>query len=149
MKNNKLRMGMVGGGLTGFIGAIHLRAAIMENKAELVCGCFSSNPRVSKESGRFYNLPDDRIYDTYQEMFEKEMALPEDERMEFVVIVTPNKYHFEPALMALERGMHVVLDKPLTFSLEEAITLEKKVKETGLVLALTHTYRSEERRVGK
>lgn len=140
MKNKKLRMGMVGGGLTGFIGAIHLRAAIMENKAELVCGCFSSRPEVSKESGRFYGLPDERIYDTYHEMFEKEMALPADERMEFVVIVTPNKWHFEPAMMALERGMHVVLDKPMTFSLEEAKALEQKVKDTGLELALTHVY---------
>ncbi len=133
-------MGMVGGGTTGFIGAIHLRAAIMENMAELVCGCFSSNPEVSRESGQHYGLPDDRIYSTYQEMFEKEMVLPETERMEFVVIVTPNKLHFEPAMMALERGIHVVLDKPITFSLEEAKALQQKVEETGLVLALTHVY---------
>lgn len=131
---------MVGGGTTGFIGAIHLRAAIMENMTELVCGCFSSRPEVSRESGRHYGLPDERIYDTYQEMFEKEMALPEEERMDFVVIVTPNKHHFEPAMMALERGIHVVLDKPITFSLEEAKALQQKVEETGLVLALTHVY---------
>ena len=131
---------MVGGGITGFIGAIHLRAALMENMVELVCGCFSSNPETSKESGRAYYLPDNRIYATYQEMFEKEMDLPEDERMDFVAIVTPNKYHFEPAMMALERGIHVVLDKPMTFSLEEARALQIKVEETGLVLALTHVY---------
>jgi len=76
-------MGMVGGGITGFIGAIHLRAALMENMIELVCGCFSSKPEVSKESGRAYFLPDNRIYNTYQEMFEKEMNLPENERMDF------------------------------------------------------------------
>lgn len=140
MKRKKLKMGMVGGGTTGFIGAIHLRAAIMENMTELVCGCFSSRPEVSRESGRHYGLPDERIYDTYQEMFEKEMALPEEERMDFVVIVTPNKYHFEPAMMALERGIHVVLDKPITFSLEEAKALQQKVEETGLALALTHVY---------
>lgn len=140
MKRKKLKMGMVGGGTTGFIGAIHLRAAIMENMTELVCGCFSSRPEVSRESGRHYGLPDERIYDTYQEMFEKEMALPEEERMDFVVIVTPNKHHFEPAMMALERGIHVVLDKPITFSLEEAKALQQKVEETGLVLALTHVY---------
>ena len=131
---------MVGGGITGFIGAIHLRAALMENMVELVCGCFSSNPEVSKESGRFYFVPENRIYSTYQEMFEKEMELSEDERMDFVVIVTPNKYHFEPAMMALESGIHVVLDKPMTFSLEEAKALQKKVEETGLTLALTHVY---------
>lgn len=131
---------MVGGGITGFIGAIHLRAALMENKVELVCGCFSADPEVSRESGRFYCLAEERIYGTYQEMFEKEMTLPEEERMDFVGIVTPNKYHFEPAMMALERGIHVVLDKPMTFSLEEAKALQKKVEKTGLVLALTHVY---------
>lgn len=140
MKNNRLRMGMVGGGLNGFIGAIHLRAALMENMIELVCGCFSSNPERSLSSGRAYSLPDDRIYGSYQEMFEREMELPEEERMNFVCIVTPNKQHFEPAMMALERGMHVVLDKPLTFSLDEALQLQKKVEETALVLALTHVY---------
>lgn len=140
MKNRKLRMGMVGGGKTGFIGAIHLRAALMENMIELVCGCFSSDPERSLSSGRAYFLPDDRIYGSYQEMFDREMELTEEERMNFVVIVTPNKQHFEPAMMALERGIHVVLDKPMTFSLEEALKLQQKVEETGLVLALTHVY---------
>ena len=140
MKNRKLKMGMVGGGNTGFIGAIHRRAALMENMVELVCGCFSSDPERSKSSGLSYFLPENRIYSTYQEMFEKEMQLPEEERMDFVSIVTPNKYHFDPAMMALERGMHVVIDKPITFSLEEAKKLEAKVNETGLVLALTHVY---------
>ena len=140
MKNRKLRMGMVGGGKTGFIGAIHLRAALMENMIELVCGCFSSDPERSLSSGRAYFLPDNRIYGSYQEMFDREMELPEEERMNFVVIVTPNKQHFEPAMMALERGIHVVLDKPMTFSLEEALKLQQKVEETGLVLALTHVY---------
>src|SRR5690554_1626103 len=99
MKRKKLKMGMVGGGSTGFIGAIHLRAAVRENVTELVCGCFSSKPEVSLASGRYYGLPDNRIYTTYQEMYEKEIALPEAERMDFVVIVTPNKLHFEPAMM--------------------------------------------------
>ena len=140
MKQRKLKMGIIGGGITGFIGAIHIRSAIMENMIDLVCGCFSSKPEVSIESGRRWNLPDNRIYNTYHEMFEKEMQLPEGERMDFVAIVTPNHLHFEPAMMALERGMHVVLDKPMTFSLEEAKLLKEKVEETGLVLALTHVY---------
>lgn len=140
MKNRKLRMGMVGGGEGAFIGAIHRCAAFMDNQIELVCGCFSSNPEKSKKSGLSYFLPEERIYGTYQEMFEHEMALPEGERMDFVSIVTPNHKHFEPAMMALERGFHVVLDKPMTFSLEEAKQLQKKVEETGLVLALTHVY---------
>ncbi|MBP3518040.1 MAG: Gfo/Idh/MocA family oxidoreductase [Parabacteroides sp.] len=140
MKNRKLRMGMVGGGSDAFIGAIHRRAAFMDNQIELVCGCFSVDPAISKSSGLSYFLPEDRIYSTYQEMFEHEMTLPEDERMDFVTIVTPNRWHFEPAMMALERGFHVVVDKPMTFSLEEAKQLQKKVEETGLVLALTHVY---------
>lgn len=140
MKNRKLRMGMVGGGSDAFIGAIHRLAAFMDNQIELVCGCFSVDPDISISSGRSYFLPDDRIYRTYQEMFEHEVTLPEGERMDFVTIVTPNRWHFEPAMMALERGFHVVVDKPMTFSLEEAKQLQQKVEETGLVLALTHTY---------
>ena len=123
-----------------FIGAIKLREAFMDNQIELVCGCFSVDPEISKSSGLSYFLPEDRIYSTYQEMFEHEMTLPEGERMDFVTIVTPNRWHFEPAMMALERGFHVVVDKPMTFSLEEAKQLQKKVEETGLVLALTHVY---------
>lgn len=133
-------MGMIGGGSDAFIGAIHRRAAFMDNYIELVCGCFSVNPEISRSSGREYFLPDNRIYNSYLEMFEKEMQLPVDERMDFVTIVTPNKWHFEPAMMALERGFHVVIDKPMTFSLEEALKLKEKVEETGLVLALTHVY---------
>ena len=140
MIQKKLKMGMVGGGSDAFIGAIHRNAAFMDNLIELVCGCFSVNPEISRSSGREYFLPDNRIYTTYQEMFEKEMLLPEEERMDFVTIVTPNKWHFEPAMMALERGFHVVIDKPMTFSLEEAKILQKKVEATGLVLALTHVY---------
>lgn len=131
---------MVGGGSDAFIGAIHRRAALMENHIELVCGCFSVNPEISKSSGLSYYLPEDRIYNTYQEMFEHEMTLPEGERLDFVTIVTPNRFHFEPAMMALDRGIHVVVDKPMTFSMEEAKLLQKKVEETGLVLALTHVY---------
>lgn len=133
-------MGMVGGGSDAFIGAIHRRAAFMDNQIELVCGCFSASPEISRSSGKEYFLPDNRIYDSYQEMFEKEMQLPEEERMDFVTIVTPNKWHFEPAMMALERGINVVLDKPMTFSLDEARKLKDKVEETGLTLALTHVY---------
>ena len=133
-------MGMVGGGSDAFIGAIHRRAAFMDNQIELVCGCFSVDPEISRSSGTSYYLPADRVYDNYHEMFEKEARLPADRRMDFVAIVTPNKWHFEPAMMALERGFHVVVDKPMTFSLEEAKLLREKVAETGLTLCLTHVY---------
>lgn len=138
--NRKLRMGMVGGGTDAFIGAIHRLAALMDNQIELVCGCFSVNPEISKSSGKLYFLPENRVYETYQEMFEKEAKLPEGERMDFVSIVTPNFVHFDPAIMALENGFHVVLDKPMTFTLEEALKLKQKIDETGLTFALTHTY---------
>ncbi len=138
--NRKLRMGMVGGGSDAFIGAIHRLAAFMDNQIELVCGCFSINPEISISSGKSYFLPDDRVYKTYTEMFEHEMSLPEGERMDFVTIVTPNFAHFGPAMMALDNGFNVVVDKPITFTLEEAKLLKAKVEETGLTLALTHTY---------
>ena len=138
--NRKLRMGMVGGGTDAFIGAVHRLAALMDNQIELVCGCFSVNPEISKSSGKLYFLPENRVYTTYQEMFEKEAQLPEGERMDFVSIVTPNFVHFDPAMMALDKGFNVVLDKPMTFTLEEAYKLKEKLEETGLTFALTHTY---------
>ena len=138
--NRKLRMGMVGGGSTAFIGAIHRLAALMDNQIELVCGCFSTNPEVSLSSGLSYYLPEDRIYKNYHEMFEHEASLPLGERMDFVTIVTPNSVHFEPAMLAMDNGFHVVLDKPITFTLEEAKIIKAKIAQTGLTLALTHTY---------
>lgn len=131
---------MVGGGKGAFIGAVHRIAALMDGHIEMVCGAFSSNPGVSLQSGREWYLPDNRIYGSYAEMFEKEAALPAGEKMDFVVIVTPNHLHFEPAMMALEKGFHVVLDKPITFTTAEAIQLKQKQEQTGLLLALTHTY---------
>ncbi len=131
---------MVGGGNDAFIGAVHRRAAFLDGQIALVCGCFSVNPEISQSSGKSYFLPEERIYNTYQEMFDKEAKLPEGERMDFVTIVTPNFLHFDPAMMALENGFNVVIDKPITFTLDEAIQLKSKLEETGLLLALTHTY---------
>lgn len=138
--DRKLRMGMIGGGNGAFIGAIHRAAALMDNQIELVCGCFSSRPDVSLASGREYFLSDDRIYASFREMIDREAALPEGVRMDFVSIVTPNFFHFEPAMAALDRGFDVVLDKPMTYSLDEAYRLREKIRETGRTLALTHTY---------
>ena len=136
----KIRMGMVGGGPGSFIGAVHRIAANLDGQIELVCGCFSARPEKSLETGRSLFLPDNRIYPTYQEMIEKESLLPEGERMDFVAITTPNHVHFGPAMMALEHGFHVALDKPMTYTLEEALRLRDKVRETGLLFMLTHTY---------
>lgn len=136
----KIRMGMVGGGPGSFIGAVHRMAANLDGQIELVCGCFSSSPAKSLETGRSLFLPEDRIYATYQEMMEREAALPEGERMDFVSIVTPNDMHFAPAMLALEKGFDVAMDKPMTYSLDEAKQLRDKVKESGRLLLLTHTY---------
>lgn len=138
--NRKLRMGMIGGGSDAFIGAIHRHAANLDGKIELVCGALSINKEIAISSGRSLFLAEDRIYSTYEEMLEKEAALPADKRMDFVTIVTPNFAHFAPAMMALDKGFNVVIEKPITLSLEEALELDKKVKETGLILCLTHTY---------
>lgn len=140
MKKRKLRMGMVGGGLDAFIGSVHRMAANLDGQVELVCGAFSIDPEISKQSGEALFINPDRVYATYQEMIEKESKLPEEERMDFVTIVTPNFVHFDPAKMALENGFNVVIEKPMTFDLPEAIALQKLVEETGLTLALTHTY---------
>jgi len=138
--NRKLRMGMVGGGKDAFIGAIHRLAANMDGLIELCCGALSINPEIAKDSGASLFLPEHRTYLTYDEMITKESQLPASERMDFVTIVTPNFAHFAPAMMALDHGFHVVIEKPIAFTLDEAKQLHKKVQETGLTLCLTHTY---------
>lgn len=138
--HRKLRMGMVGGGLDAFIGAVHRRAAGFDNEIELVCGVFSSSPDKSKATGHALYLPENRVYLSFEEMIEKEKALPEGERMDFVSIVTPNHMHFPPAKMALENGFHVMCDKPMTLNLEEAKELAQIVEKSGLVFGLTHNY---------
>lgn len=136
----KLKMGMIGGGKNAFIGAVHRIAANMDGLIELHCGAFSSNPDVSLESGKELGLAEEKCYESYTKMIETEAKLSPEERMDFVSIVTPNHAHFAPAMLALENGFHVVLDKPMTLTLAEAKLLEQKVKETGLYLCLTHTY---------
>lgn len=138
--NRKLRMGMVGGGTDAFIGAIHRVAANMDGLIEVVCGAMSINPEIAKSSGKMLFFPEDRTYLTFEEMIEKESKLPADKKIDFVTIVTPNFAHFAPAMAALDKGFHVVIEKPITFTLDEAKQLKKKVAETGLILLLTHTY---------
>jgi predicted dehydrogenase len=136
----KLKMGMIGGGLDAFIGAIHRMAAGIDGMIELSCGALSAHTETAIASGKHLLLPPDRIYTNYKEMIEREAALPEGERMDFVTIVTPNFVHFDPAMMALEHGFHVVVEKPMTFTLDEAKQLEQKAREKNLLLCLTHTY---------
>ena len=138
--NRKLRMGRVGGGKDAFIGAIHRLAANMDGLIEVSCGALSINPEIAVASGEALFLPKERTYLTFDEMIKKEAALPANERIDFVTIVTPNFAHFAPAMMALDHGFHVVIEKPITFSMDEAKQLKQKLDETGLTLCLTHTY---------
>lgn len=138
--NRKLRMGMIGGGKDAFIGAIHRIAANMDGLIELVAGALSINNEVALESGKMLFLDPERTYLDFKTMLQKEAAMPADKRLDFVTIVTPNFAHFEPAMMALDLGFNVVIEKPITFSLEEAKQLQAKVEATGLTLLLTHTY---------
>jgi len=115
-------------------------AAALDGTIELVCGAFSSDPERSRASGADLLLPENRVYGSYEEMFEREAALDEDERMDFVVIVTPNDEHARPATIALESGFSVMCDKPLCTSLDEAKALEAVVRRTGLSFGLTHNY---------
>jgi predicted dehydrogenase len=133
-------MGMVGGGRGAFIGAVHRMAANLDGKIELVAGCFSSNPEKSKLSGEDFFLDPSRVYNSYAEMAAVEGALPIGERIDFVSIVTRNDLHFPVAKAFLEAGIHIVCEKPMAFSLEEAKEMKKIVDESGLVFALTHNY---------
>ncbi|HEY9561258.1 MAG TPA: Gfo/Idh/MocA family oxidoreductase [Anseongella sp.] len=136
----KLRMGMIGGGKDAFIGAVHRLALNMDGLIELKAGALSIDPEIARESGEMLFLDPSRTYTDYKVMLEEEAAKSADERLDFITIVTPNFVHFAPAMMALEKGFHVVVEKPMTFTLEEAQQLQAKVEETGLTLLLTHTY---------
>lgn len=140
MLNRKLRMGMIGGGKDAFIGAIHRLAFNLDGLVELRAGALSIDPAIAVESGKQLFLEEERIYTDYRVMLEREATLPPDKRIDFVSIVTPNFVHFDPAMRALDKGFNVVIEKPITFSLEEAIKLKAKVEETGLSLLLCHTY---------
>jgi predicted dehydrogenase len=94
----------------------------------LAGGALSMNPDMARDSGKILFLPENRTYLTFDEMIEKESALPADQRIDFVTIVTPNFAHFAPAMMALDKGFNVVIEKPITFTIDEARQLKKKVE---------------------
>jgi predicted dehydrogenase len=131
---------MIGGGRGAFIGAVHRIAARMDGQAELVAGAFSSDAARSRASGADLYLDPARVYGSYGEMARAEAARPVAERLDFVVIVTPNHQHYPPAKLFLERGFNVVCDKPVTFSLAEAEKLAAIVQRTRKVFVLTHNY---------
>jgi predicted dehydrogenase len=131
---------MVGGGPGAFIGGVHRKAAALDGEIELVAGAFSSSADKSRQQGRELFLDSDRVYTSWQEMLERESARPEGDRIDFVTIVTPNVSHFEIARAALEAGFHVVCDKPMTTTVEDAEELCRLVERHNAVFALTHNY---------
>jgi predicted dehydrogenase len=136
----KLKMGMVGGGRDAFIGAVHRRAAMLDGGVELVAGAFSSTPEKSKLSAQDLYVPEDRAYGTWQEMIEKESALPEGECIDFVSVVTPNHMHYPVAKAFVDAGFNVVLDKPMVHTTEQANNLIRAVEEQGVVFAVSYNY---------
>ena len=140
MAKRKLRYGMVGGGQNAFIGAVHRLAANLDGQIELVAGAFSSDPKNSEATGEQLFLNPKRVYGSYAEMARAEAALPADERIDFVSIVTPNFLHAPVAIEFLKRGFHVVCDKPMTLTVKEAKKLRDVVRKSSKVFALTHNY---------
>ena len=134
----KIRIGMVGGGKDAFIGGVHRIALRLDGYYELVAGSFSSNFDNSKETGKNLGLAEDRIYKTYQEMAEKDSA--RSDGIDVVSIVTPNHLHVPIAKIFADKGIHVICDKPLALSSEEAIDLKNIVENKKIIFALTHNY---------
>lgn len=136
----KIRYGMVGGGPGAFIGEVHRMAARLDGEWELVAGAFSADPEKSARTGGALGLDPSRAYDSYQAMADAEASLPESRRIQVVSIVTPNHLHHPVARAFLERGFHVVCDKPLTTNVEEAEELCRLAGEKDRILAVTHNY---------
>ncbi|MBF2735010.1 MAG: Gfo/Idh/MocA family oxidoreductase [Betaproteobacteria bacterium AqS2] len=137
-KLRRLRLGMVGGGITGHIGAAHRIAAAMHGLYDLAAGAFSSDPAVCRASGEAFGLDPQRCYDDYEQMFAKEAQ--REDGIEAVAIVTPNDLHAGPAIAAAEAGVDVLCDKPLAESLARTIEVEQAVAKAGVVFVLTHNY---------
>lgn len=136
----KLRMGMVGGGRDSLIGSVHCMAATLDGGVELVAGALSSTPEKSRLSANDLYLDESRTYGTWEEMLERERALPPDERIDFVSIVTPNHLHYPLARAFVEAGFNVVLDKPMVHTSEQAGSLIDAVEKAGTVFAVTYNY---------
>lgn len=138
--NRKLRMALVGGGQGAFIGRVHATAAVLDNRAVLVAGALSSSPERAKASAPSYDIPESRAYGSVSELIEKETALPDDERIDFLSVATPNHTHFDIARSAVEAGFNVICDKPMTFDFDQAEALVSAVEKSGVVFAVSHNY---------
>lgn len=137
-RDNRIKLGMVGGGQGAFIGSVHRIAARLDDHYTLVAGALSSEPERAKASAIELGISPDRAYGSYADMFKAE-AMRSD-RIDVVAIVTPNNMHFLIAKAALEAGFHVICDKPLTTTLADGVALKKLVKDTGRIFCVTHNY---------
>ncbi len=138
--NKPLRYAMVGGGQGAFIGAVHRMAASLDGEATLVAGALSSSPERAIASGRELGLDPERTYESWEQMLEQERARDESERIDFVSIVTPNHVHYPIARACAEAGFHVVCDKPMVLTVEQARDLVETVERTGVVFCVTYNY---------
>ncbi len=138
--NRKLRMALVGGGQGSFIGRVHATAAVLDNRAALVAGALSSNAERAKASAPAYDIPASRAYTSITDLIDSEKALPEDQRIDFVSVATPNHTHFQIAKAAVEAGFNVICDKPMTFDMAQAEELVKTVEASNVVFAVSHNY---------
>jgi predicted dehydrogenase len=134
----RLRLAVIGGGTGSFIGAMHRQSARRDDRYQIVTGIFSSDQAKSKKDAEELGFESDRIYSSVKELFEKESSRKDG--IDAVAIMTPNDSHFDYSMWALERGIDVICDKPMTNTLAEAEALHKKVQEMGLVFCLTHNY---------
>jgi predicted dehydrogenase len=133
-------MALVGGGGSGFIGRVHAVAATLDHRAELAAGALSSDPERARAAAPAFGIAPQRAYGSYAELVESESKLPQDQRVDFVSIATPNNTHFPIARLALEAGFYVVCDKPMTTDLRHAEQLARLVEQSKAVFALTHNY---------
>ena len=138
MLGRRLRLALIGGGPGSFIGETHRMAARLDDRYEIVSGVFSSDPGRSKRAAAALGLPAERTHGTVDAMLDAEAA--RGDGAEVVAIMTPNDSHYAHAMAALERGLDVICDKPMTNTLEHAEALEAMVRRAGLVFCLTHNY---------
>jgi len=140
MKRTELRYGQVGGTLNAFIGAVHRKAIAIDEQAKLVAGCFSaSNPDANDKCASHYGISKDRTYSSYMEMVEAESKRIED-RLDFVVVCTPNNTHYEICKAFIEKGFNIVCEKPLCFTIEQAEELKRLTEEHNVLFCVTYTY---------
>lgn len=137
-RDDKIRLGMVGGGRDAFIGGVHRIAARIDDHFELIAGAFSSTEEKSLASARDLGVADDRAYGDFKEMAMREARLKNG--IEAVAIVTPNNLHYPVAREFLKRGIHVICDKPLTSTLADAKKLKKAADASSALFVLTHNY---------